>query len=708
MLGMLGRAGLWILLLRLQAGAGNAGAVDDECGHESGQSCTLQMLQHVAERRLRSYGPMHPEPSVVRWNQVPSGGRLVTGLLSVFLDPADAKSPQLELEIAMYFSNQQPAPLGALLLHCGGPGSDSSCLRYVWGSRLEGYDVWSISQRGIGPRADPALNCNNSHLPVSGCPATGCQISDFTDCPCALLDGTPQIGEIWADIDPQNETQVAHLLRKRDAWGSRCAASPKFQLTGANGKTYNFLEYVGSQFLSYDIDRFRRAIGAQKMSFYGYSYGTYVAGVYASAFSEFTGRVVLDGNMDPTPRKTAQATGDALANDKFIAFLLNTCKAAPDCPLEHPEEEYDRIVAAARLGNLTAPTKSGMQFPLTVGMLMAYIQTESASNSGRLFHRILETLAGLSPKASSETIHTTVAFILDGFCFVKGVSTWYNYDICVGPGQTSEDEEGTGQDFGEPYMQQCAVWGVDQAGYFDVPDLLRQWKSAASNRGDAGLAAVVGDMVGSFLWPVKATPNAPMGSSIVYPLVVGNLFDPATSYSWAQNMKSAFPGGSLITWQGIGHTFPSHASDYNKDAVKECQAHIKAYLQKGTMPVNGLTCFQVRYEIALEALRRRRTSALRWRKYSISTVAGLRRIHNILHRGSHRFKGDLQLWYQHVDFCLRSGSTAMLTRVLMRAVKYHPKEVHLWLLAADRELQQGHVEAARKLLLRGLRCVPTS
>ena len=94
---------------------------------------------------------------------------------------------------------------------------------------------------------------------------------------------------------------------------------------GANNKSYNFLEYVGSQFLSYDIDRFRKAIGAQKMSFYGYSYGTYVAGVYASVYSEFTGRVVLDGNMDPSPRKTGQAVGDALANDKFIAFLLNTC-----------------------------------------------------------------------------------------------------------------------------------------------------------------------------------------------------------------------------------------------------------------------------------------------------------------------------------------------------------------------------------------------
>lgn len=30
----------------------------------------------------------------------------------------------------------------------------------------------------------------------------------------------------------------------------------------------------------------------------------------------------------------------------------------------------------------------------------------------------------------------------------------------------------------------------------------------------------------------------------------------------------------------------------------------------------------------------------------------------------------------------------------------------LWLLAADRELRQGHIEAARKLLLRALRCVP--
>ena len=105
--------------------------MDDECGQHA---CSLQMLQHVAERRL-GHSPMHPDPSVVRWDQLPAAGALVSGSLSVFLDPEDAKSPKLELEVEMHFADQQPAPLGPLLLHCGGPGSGSSCVRYAPWSR---------------------------------------------------------------------------------------------------------------------------------------------------------------------------------------------------------------------------------------------------------------------------------------------------------------------------------------------------------------------------------------------------------------------------------------------------------------------------------------------------------------------------------------------------------------------------------------------
>ncbi|CAL1130735.1 unnamed protein product [Cladocopium goreaui] len=110
----------------------------------------------------------------------------------------------------------------------------------------------------------------------------------------------------------------------------------------------------------------------------------------------------------------------------------------------------------------------------------------------------------------------------------------------------------------------------------------------------------------------------------------------------------------------------------------------------------------------MESLRQRRSKALRWRKRSVSDYSGVRRIHQILTRATLRFKADLRLWYQHVDFCLRSGSSTVLQRVLMKAVKFHPKEASLWLLAADRELRQGHVDAARKLLMRALRCLPKS
>mmetsp|Transcript_36558 Transcript_36558/g.104026 ORF Transcript_36558/g.104026 Transcript_36558/m.104026 type:complete len:631 (-) Transcript_36558:96-1988(-) len=116
----------------------------------------------------------------------------------------------------------------------------------------------------------------------------------------------------------------------------------------------------------------------------------------------------------------------------------------------------------------------------------------------------------------------------------------------------------------------------------------------------------------------------------------------------------------------------------------------------------------IRYEVALECLRSRRSKALHWRKRTISDFAGLRRLHIIFERGVRKFKGDIRMWYQYVDFCLRSGSTKVMSRVLLRALKFHPREVHLWLLAADRELKCGHIKAARALLVRGLRFAPKS
>mmetsp|Transcript_74677 Transcript_74677/g.192708 ORF Transcript_74677/g.192708 Transcript_74677/m.192708 type:complete len:621 (-) Transcript_74677:226-2088(-) len=538
---------------------------------------------------------MRPDSSALVWDSRPWPGGWSRGTLSVLLDPADPDSPVLKLRVRMKFAKKQPAPHGPLLLHCGGPGSDDDCATYVVGDEpklYEGYDVWSIAQRGMGVKAEPAILCageEHSRLP-SSCPPEGCKISDFTTCPCALLDGTKQIGEIWADVNYQNKSEVDDLMRKMFDWGDTCYKADKWQLHGQNGKMYNFLDYVGTQYLAYDIDSMRLAIGAPRMSIYGFSYGTYVGGVYATVFKDVVDKVVLDGNMSPWPEKEIQGHGDALANDKAIAKLLMDCKRMPaNCSLHDPETEYDAVVKLATMGQLTAPTKSGKKFELSPGMLMAYLQFMYTSNTGLGFPKCTQTLAKLSPRNSDEKAREAeVAKILNGFCMVQDVPTWYNYDVCVGPGQTMADE---GANYAETYLEQCAVWGVDQAGLFRVHDAMGRWQSAKQVYSDAGLAAEVGDLAGYGFWPAIATPTAPIGNPDVRALVIGNLYDTATSYSWSQQMRQAFGSGALLTWQGVGHTLPSPGRDnYDPEALKKCRSHVTNYLQYGTLPLDGYVC----------------------------------------------------------------------------------------------------------------------
>lgn len=116
----------------------------------------------------------------------------------------------------------------------------------------------------------------------------------------------------------------------------------------------------------------------------------------------------------------------------------------------------------------------------------------------------------------------------------------------------------------------------------------------------------------------------------------------------------------------------------------------------------------VRYEVAVECLRSRRSKQKGWKHKSVSDYSGITRIGNIFKRCCWKFKGDKRIWYQFADYCMRAGVSNLLTMVLRRALKHHPKEVGFWLLASDRELKVGHISGGRKLLLRGIRTLPTS
>src|SRR6202030_2911110 len=59
------------------------------------------------------------------------------------------------------------------------------------------------------------------------------------------------------------------------------------------------LPHMTTEDIARDMDSIRAALGQQKISYFGYSYGTYIGQVYATLFPGRIRRMVLDSTVDP-------------------------------------------------------------------------------------------------------------------------------------------------------------------------------------------------------------------------------------------------------------------------------------------------------------------------------------------------------------------------------------------------------------------------
>mmetsp|Transcript_27437 Transcript_27437/g.52905 ORF Transcript_27437/g.52905 Transcript_27437/m.52905 type:complete len:602 (+) Transcript_27437:84-1889(+) len=538
------------------------------------------------------FSAMRPDPSLLKWDRVPTPGNMSDGTLTVHLDPDDPESPEMKLRVKMLFSKRQPAPMGPMLMHCGGPGSGTECMETharISGFDLDGesYDIWSISQRGIAG-SEPSMKCSGAKLPPLG--KDKYDISDFTDCPCAHADGTPLTFDRGTEIDPDDEEQVVNLLNHMKLRSKRCYEWDKMQLKGAKGKTYNFWEWSGTQLLAYDIDTMRQAVGGEKLSIFGASYGTMVGSVYATVFPQNTQRVVLNGNVPPFPEKSTWAIGAAGGMQQAVAKLLYNCGRNSTCSMKEPETEFSEILSSIRSDKgLTAPTASGKPFRLTVGLLVGVLATLLGDNSGAGWVSAIDVLSGLSPRQLDETKRTAaVVAVLNSACHALNNHTWYTYGTCIGTGQLAEDDDMPSTD---AFIEMNAIFGQDSAGRWTVEDVVHQWRAINAEYGTVGSVAYIAQMSALFNWPTVPTPVAPMGNPTVPALIVGNLYDPPTRYEWSQKMHEAFPSGSLMTWQGVGHCMlDTGGKSFDPQAIKKCFDKVLSYFKTGKLPPNGFVC----------------------------------------------------------------------------------------------------------------------
>ncbi|PSR75011.1 U3 small nucleolar RNA-associated protein 6-domain-containing protein [Coniella lustricola] len=109
----------------------------------------------------------------------------------------------------------------------------------------------------------------------------------------------------------------------------------------------------------------------------------------------------------------------------------------------------------------------------------------------------------------------------------------------------------------------------------------------------------------------------------------------------------------------------------------------------------------IAWELSLDRLRQKRCIRKKI-KHSTSHAANAR-IFNIYERGVFRHPGSLALWKDYLEYAARVKATKRWRKIVTRALRLHPAEVSLWVMAAGRAAEDGDVDGARSLFMRGCR-----
>ncbi|MFB7650649.1 MULTISPECIES: alpha/beta hydrolase [unclassified Streptomyces] len=205
--------------------------------------------------------------------------------LEVPLDHARPRGRQITLALSRV-PHTAATYQGPLLVNPGGPGGSGLTLAGFVASSLPEkvaaqYDVIGFDPRGVG-KSSPALNCLPGHFdPVR---------------PDSLPD-TP-------DVERAN-------LARAEAFAEACG-----------DKYADVLPYIDTVSAARDVDAIRAALGAERINYFGYSYGTYLGAVYAKLFPTRVRRLVLDSVVGPDDVwYDANLNQDLAFNDRHRAFL---------------------------------------------------------------------------------------------------------------------------------------------------------------------------------------------------------------------------------------------------------------------------------------------------------------------------------------------------------------------------------------------------
>ena len=428
---------------------------------------------------------------------------------------AEPDGPQVELAVfRLPATGSAQERIGTLFFNPGGPGAPGHTSAYK--GRLlpeavrRAFDFVTWDPRGLG-QSKPALADCSVAMPQR--PATG------------LVD--------WQRVLTQRQRELAESNRD-------CIARHR-----------DLIPQMGTVEAAHDLDALRQALGDERLSFWGISYGTVIGSTYAALFPERVRALVLDGNVDPWI-DLGGLRHSATAPDDAIRFFLQL----------HPDLRRPLRRSLARLAEEPLTMSDGSHYTLwdLLDSLIRYMPISRLS--GTYGRTLIETVQQALFGAPAER---TAAL------------TTLEHPLLRSSGQDSNAAAGfaavTCQDFPQrPSPQQQAAW---------LEDLTREAPLYGGSLAVNFLALCSGyeDLQAS-----NPVPRAPFPERAVSGLITGSSWDGSTPWVWSTGMARAFPSMRTLQVVGSEHGIYTNAQS---SCVEEA---VSRYLLTGTVPPTDLSC----------------------------------------------------------------------------------------------------------------------
>ena len=372
--------------------------------------------------------------------------------------------------------------IGSLFFNFGGPGAFAAPYVEFIGHDLfpvlnERFDIVGMDPRGtdIDLDSENSIYCNTN-------PETG----GFYSMPFT----TP------FNLD------AGQLIRKDKRYVSNCIKN----------SAPNLLQHASTADVARDLDFMRKAVGDDKMTYLGFSYGTFLGATYASMFPGKMRAVVLDGALDAKNyinRPMQDLREQTSAVERAIGRILQACAsdqaACSGFGGDDPWLAFDELIDRADAAPIPAPGYAPDPRPIKGDDLRAaaFSAVYAKQNWGDFTKAVAEADKG------------------DGSAIRKQVDEdWYG-----------RDETGAYDPINDRYSVLSAVEQKYRKG--DIGSYLQAGEDCWGEYDHAYVNCGYTELFYG-LWPIRAqdrfTGPFQVPKSASTPLVVGTTYDPATPY----------------------------------------------------------------------------------------------------------------------------------------------------------------------------------